>query len=375
MKKKIIVLPITLLLSLVLLLGNNLVVYAEESSTATSSVNVNQDEYADIFDKELRSALNEVLGQDSDSKIKVGQLEKLTSLKLRYKNLKDIQGLQYCTNLKELDLSHNDICDFKPISKLKKLEKLDISYNYFSSFDKSVRWYYGYIDVNCLGELNNLKVLNAKSSAISNVDFLYNMKKLEEVDLSCNYISSIYALSDVVKLKSLKTLDISNQYINLIESKKPDNNGEIKVYPNIWLPSNSSNWVNISDVSYGKYSSQDRSITINAKEFFVDGYNELSYKFEDPDKYEGKEFKFDGEVIHHVFLETESEPTASEPTATGTPRANNSSNKITKPTKLTKTNKSTSKLAKTSDSTNIFYYLGISGLSLGAIILAKKKFI
>lgn len=372
MKNKIIVLPATLLLSLTLLSGNSIAAYAAESNTATGTpvTSENPDDYAEIYDPQLISALNQVLGQPSDSKIKIGQLQKLTTLNLQNKNLGSVYGLQYCTNLVKLNVSHNNIYDYRPLANLKKIENLDISYNFNASYSKEVRYHDGCVDVQDLSNLENLKVLNAKSSAIGSADFLYNMKKLESVDLSDNFITSIYSLFDVVKLDSLKTLDISDQYMAIEETKKITN-GNITVSPNVWLPSNSKSRVSISKVSFGEYSTENRAITINANEFFKGSdHNIVSYNFADPDKYEGKNFKFDGVIEHLIYRDNSSNQTQT----TNKPSNTAKNSKVDKKASTDKKTKGTAKTAKTDDNTNILYYLGIAGFSLGATILAKKKF-
>lgn len=381
MKKKIIVLPITLLLSIVLLLGSGVTTYAAENKvatgTATSTIGGDPSDVVEFFDKELENALNERLGQAPGSNITKGQLQKLTSLDLKKESIKNLYGLENCTNLKKLDVSHNDIRDLSPIANLSKLEELNISYNLYASYSLEERWYFGCVYASPLRNLKNLKVLEAKDAALNNIDFLYDMKKLESVDVSENYISSIYSLFDVVKLDSLKKLDISDQLI-IVTQYKEGKEGKITVKPNIWLPSNSSSLVNITNVSAGDYSEKDRVITLNAAEFFRDEitYNEVYYRFSDPDKYEGKDFKFSGAVINGIYLEPAS--VTSNP-ATNTLSSNNSRtnrpvNTATKTPKVTKITKKTNKSTKTGDDTNVLYYLGIASLSLGAVIAAKKKF-
>lgn len=370
MKKKLFVLPLIILLSFILVLGSSMISYGDgikvaASGTATgtasrTSTSTIEGQGVTFFDSELVRALNKELGQDPDSKITELQLKSITSLDLSSKNISNISGLEYCTNLKELNISHNNIVDFKPLANLRRLEYLDISYNYLASLKIEERCYSGSIDLYCLNGLLNLKVLKAKSAAISDVSFMSNMAKLEQVNLSENYILDISPLLYILEHDSIKSLDISNQYVmsgEIIKTKSET----IDLKCDIGCINNKPE---ISDLSCGKYMKDKNCIRVNANEIFKNYPTEgmITYKFKDPSKYTGKDFEFNGRVLYYVFLDDTSTAT---PASTATVTS-----KIAKVVKTDKKNKA----VKTSDSNKIPYCLGIAGLSLGTIILAKKKF-
>jgi Leucine-rich repeat (LRR) protein len=75
------------------------------------------------LDAAIRAAINKPEGT-----IYIADLEGLKSLDASEKSIKDITGLEYCTDLKDLDLSMNLINDVSPLSGLKSLERLYLGY-------------------------------------------------------------------------------------------------------------------------------------------------------------------------------------------------------------------------------------------------------
>lgn len=80
----------------------------------------------------------------------------------------DLTGLEYATNLRELNLDYNKITDLTPLQGLTSLESLNISYNNGATTGTS-----GITDISCLSGLTNLKSF----SSIGN----------ESISLRCAY--------------------------------------------------------------------------------------------------------------------------------------------------------------------------------------------
>ena len=108
------------------------------------------------------------------------EIEKVTELGPITEEYSDITGIEYFTNLKELNLDGNmltDYLDLTPISNLINLEKVNMEWAWISN------------NLEALSQLTNLKELNIKyiiihgdsdSHFINNedLDFLYNLDKI-----------------------------------------------------------------------------------------------------------------------------------------------------------------------------------------------------
>ena len=129
------------------------------------------------LEAEIREAINKREGD-----IYAADLEEITSLEPTYKNIENIFGLEYCSNLKKLDLRGNAITDISPLSGLNNLENLSLDV-------------YKITDLSPLSGLKNLKILLIEENFL---------------DLKTNNITNIFPLS---RLTTLKTLRIWNAKI------------------------------------------------------------------------------------------------------------------------------------------------------------------
>jgi Leucine-rich repeat (LRR) protein len=89
--------------------------------------------------------------------------------------INDLEGIQFCTHAKTMDLSNNMISDLLPIVVLRELEELNLS-------DNEV----GFID-----DIGNLKMLRAvilSNNFIEDISPLFGLDNLEYADLSGNRI-------------------------------------------------------------------------------------------------------------------------------------------------------------------------------------------
>lgn len=94
------------------------------------------------------------------------KLKNLETLFMLYPGFTSIDGIQYCTNLKNLWLQDDSLSDISPFKKLKKLEVLNISNS-------------GVTDISALAKLKNIRTLYIQGNSISDYSALTGMKKLE----------------------------------------------------------------------------------------------------------------------------------------------------------------------------------------------------
>lgn len=145
--------------------------------------------------------------------------------------IKDLTGLEYAVNLKNLNLSGNNITSLEPLSNLTNLLTLYLSSNDISDISalgniKSLKCLYlddnNISNIDALSNLTNLTDLSLNSNKISDISMLSNLNKLENLSLGSNNIDNISGLADLTNLKALylgdnKISDVSvlNKLTNL----------------------------------------------------------------------------------------------------------------------------------------------------------------
>ncbi|MFC2062339.1 leucine-rich repeat domain-containing protein [Chloroflexota bacterium] len=138
-------------------------------------------------DANLEAAIREAIDKP-EGLIFTSDLDGLTSLKT--KGITDLTGLEYCTNLTELDLVWNQITDISPLASLTKLTALDLRQNQIS-------------DISPLASLTNLTDLSLDNNQISDISPLANLTNLNDLRLGWNQIADISPLQNLTKLTEL----------------------------------------------------------------------------------------------------------------------------------------------------------------------------
>ncbi len=152
----------------------------------------------------------------------------ITSLDLSNLGLTSVEGIQYLSGLKKLNLSHNKISDLTPLSKLMNLSNLNLSYNNITNISKLP--YYSTIYCYEEGKIVNLSHNNITDiSCISNwtINNLTDWSngegmdsRLFNLDLSYNKIDNISGVKNYVRLTNL---NLSNNKIRDISTLKDYN--------------------------------------------------------------------------------------------------------------------------------------------------------
>ena len=130
----------------------------------------------------IRAAINKPEGSIDDA-----DLKELTSFFAVRDGIRDITGLEYCSNLVKLTMEKNQITDISPLSSLTNLEELDL-------IDNQVT------DLSPLSRLKNLKVLFLSHNQIKNVSPLSELTDLKELYLDYNPIIDVSPLNGLTNL-------------------------------------------------------------------------------------------------------------------------------------------------------------------------------
>ncbi|MGE7891116.1 leucine-rich repeat domain-containing protein [Bacillus cereus] len=161
-----------------------------------------------ILDKTLQQHINkENLGRENVNapitKEDLLQIKKLEVLKEKGKEIKDITGLEYMTNLEKLTLEGVGLKNIKFISNLEKLNNVNVSHNQIE-------------DITPLSSLKNLQWLNLADNHIKDVSVIGSMLDLLSLNLAGNEIRDVRPL---IQLGQWFTVDVGRQKLILNDAK------------------------------------------------------------------------------------------------------------------------------------------------------------
>ncbi|EAE7074005.1 class 1 internalin InlE [Listeria monocytogenes] len=117
-------------------------------------------------------------------------LDSVTHLSAKSAGITTIEGLQYLTNLSELELIDNQVTDLNPLTNLTKITELRLSGNPLK-------------DVSALAGLKNLKTMDLIYTDITNVTPLAGLSNLQVLNLDINQITDITPLAGLSNLQFL----------------------------------------------------------------------------------------------------------------------------------------------------------------------------
>ena len=173
-----------------------------------------------IPDLNLRAAIAEALGKGPNAPITVEEMERLGRLDAGNRDIRDLTGLQFATNLRWLYLRHNQISDFSPIAGLINLRELWINNNPMSDIS-SVRGltnltrlefdYTLVFDISPVRGLTNLTHLEFDSTLVSDISPVRGLTNLTTLHFHGTEVSD---LSPVAGLINLERLAFSNQNLS-----------------------------------------------------------------------------------------------------------------------------------------------------------------
>ncbi|AEX51733.1 putative surface protein [Rahnella aquatilis CIP 78.65 = ATCC 33071] len=206
-------------------------------------------------------ALNELLHVACDvplgTPLTSDDLASLSTLDASNSGITDLEGMQYCINLLNLNLSDNEIKDTTPLIGLTLLISLNLSEN-LNLLDEAVQK---------LSSLINIQNLILTQSMIQSVNFASNMTKLINLDASrCLDLIDLHGIS---YLPALAVLDLS-------DSKQITDISALSTLPNlVYLELTQCPFISNMEV-LGKITSLTELIIIQCGETNISYLNTLS---------------------------------------------------------------------------------------------------
>lgn len=149
----------------------------------------------------MKSQIGSGICNDTELKISTFE-EEVTKIRelvnVNNKNISDISGIEYFTNLEKVNLNDNKISNITPLQNLGKLEEVLLDGNQLKSME-------------VIGSLTNLKVLDLGHNEleIEQVEELKNLSKLEELSLDYIKTEKVIDISAIFELENLQKLDLT----------------------------------------------------------------------------------------------------------------------------------------------------------------------
>jgi Leucine-rich repeat (LRR) protein len=171
----------------------------------------NTDPVVTFPDANLEAAIREVLSKPVGN-IYASELAGLTSLDAEDREIVDLSGIEYCTNLVRLHLSSNQISDLTPLSNLTNITELWLAKNQIADVTplavlNTLSWLHlscnHIVDTTPLSSITSLSSLMLSENQIGDITPLANLTNLNLLWLSGNQISDITPLSNLTNLNYL----------------------------------------------------------------------------------------------------------------------------------------------------------------------------
>ena len=196
-------------------LGTNTVSVSAAGIEGTATFNAVAEAAVDLLDSSLRAAIETTLGKASGAPITASDMARLTRLEAGNADISDLTGLEFATNLTNLNLGHvrvgtegrpinsNSISNISPLAGLTNLTFLDLTGNSVSNIApiaSLTKLTYLDLDGNILSDisavtgLTNLTFLDIWGTPISDISPVVGLTNLTVVGLGYNSISDISPL-------------------------------------------------------------------------------------------------------------------------------------------------------------------------------------
>ena len=144
-----------------------------------------------IPDPNLRAAIAETLSKSPNATITVEEMEGLRNLDSRNRDIRDLTGLQFATNLNNLDLRGNQITDLSPLAGLINLRDLRLDDNPLLS------------DISPLAGLINLTRLELHDTLVSDISPVRGLANLTRLELHGTLVSDLLPVAGLINLEAL----------------------------------------------------------------------------------------------------------------------------------------------------------------------------
>jgi Leucine-rich repeat (LRR) protein/putative cell wall-binding protein len=165
-----------------------------------------------IADKNFEKAIVDQLGLKSAADLTADRMNTIQSILVPEREVASLKGIEYASNLKELDISYNKINDLGDLKGNTAVETLIADHNGISSIGdldnlSNLQWLSlgenQIKEVTGVTSLSKLTSLSLFSNKITDISALKDLEQLEYLDLDHNRVSDLTALAGLAKLNTL----------------------------------------------------------------------------------------------------------------------------------------------------------------------------
>ncbi len=184
----------------------------------------------DVFpDKALEAAVRaEVFAKRYNQEpITKDDVKNISQVKGKGKGIKNLEGLQHCVAVQEIDLENNEIVDLKPMAELKLLQSITLTGNKIESIAplaELTRVQYLELSRNAVSDLaplakmTNMRSLYLSKNKITNIDVVKSLPKIWTLYLAGNKVADLVPIG---QLKWLTSLDLQGCEVKDLAFIKP----------------------------------------------------------------------------------------------------------------------------------------------------------
>lgn len=184
-------------------------IYSDAILSNPGEINFVDNNFEEVIREHLNKPTGAVLNTD---------LESITNIYARNRNISNIYGIEFCTNLDTLDIGENYISDIIPLFYLRKIKNLKLDNNYIDDI-QPIRYFYQLTelainnnkieDLSYISNLTKLTSLFLNNNEIQDIVPLSNLLNLQYLTLSDNPIDNLESISSLV---NINTIELSNLY-------------------------------------------------------------------------------------------------------------------------------------------------------------------
>ena len=144
-------------------------------------------------------------------------LHSLTELDVQDRDIYNLNGLEFATNLESLHIGSNPISDLRPIAGLTHLKTL-------------IMWRVSHADINTLAPLVNLTNLNIENCEISDIQVVAHFKQLKVLTINHNSVVDISPVGHLTQLEYFHAFD--NEIADITPLSRLHNLRVLDIYRN-----------------------------------------------------------------------------------------------------------------------------------------------
>jgi len=181
--------------------------YSNAELSQPGEINFMDDNFEAVIREHLNIPTGGILNSD---------LETITSIFGRNRNIQNFYGIEFCSNLDTLDIGFNGISDLIPLFYLRKMKSLKLDNNLIDDI-APLRYFYhlpelalnnnNIEELSYISNLTELTTLFLNNTKIEDIFPLANLINLQYLNLSANPIDDF---SPISKIDSLKTLELTD---------------------------------------------------------------------------------------------------------------------------------------------------------------------